>query len=182
MPEENTHFGAPLLDALVVILVWLWRRPAVRALAVTGLVFAVLSFGVSVTLHGKVLVSDAPWAWLRRLPLFEDVLPIRFGLVLVPVIALLLASSIEAASRWPVRYRVVWLVALAAVLVPLIPIPVPATQRPATPEFFTSGMWRRYVPDGRSVVSADTTVWYGAVTSMRWDNVTGDGYRMVGGY
>ncbi len=182
MPEENTFFGAPLLDALAVILVWLWRLVAVRALALVGTVFFVLSLGATVTFHARVLLTDAPWGWLDHLPLFDSVLPIRLGLVVVPVVALLLAFSVEAALRLRLPYRAAWLVGLVAVLVPLLPVPVPAQARPPTPEFFTSGAWRQYVTGDRSVVSADTTVWFGGVTAMRWDNATGDGYRMVGGY
>jgi len=178
-PEENTHLGAPLLDALVVIAVWLWRRVAVRALALVAVVFFVLSLGATAKLHGEPVLTHAPWGWLNRLPLFDSVLPIRLGLVLVPVIAVLLAFSVEAA-RPPLRAA--WLVAVALVLLPLVPVPLPVQQRPPTPEFFTSGGWRQYVTGDASVVSADTTVWYGGITAMRWANAAGHGYRMVGGY
>jgi hypothetical protein len=61
-------------------------------------------------------------------------------------------------------------------------MPVPTQPRPAVPVFFSAGTWRRYVSGDRSVVSADTTVWYGGINAMRWDNAAGHGYRMVGGY
>jgi hypothetical protein len=179
-PEENTHFGAPLLVALTVIVVWLWRRVTVRALALVGVVFFVLSLGSTANFHGKPVLPHAPWSWLSHLPLFDSVLPIRLGLVLVPVIAILLALSVEAALRY--RFGTAWLAGLALVLLALLPVPVPVQPHPAVPEFFTSGAWRQYVDGDRSVLSADPTVWYGSITAMRWDNATGHGYRMVGGY
>ncbi len=179
-PEENTFFGAPLLDALVVIVVWLRRRPVVRALAAVAVVFFVLSLGASVNLHGHAVLTNAPWAWLRTLPLFDSVLPIRLGLVLVPVFAILVALSVDAARRY--RFGTVWLVALSLAMLPLVPVPVPVTDAPRVPAFFTSGAWRDYVTGDRTVVSADPSVWFGGITAMRWDNATGHGYRMVGGY
>ena len=179
-PEENTFFGAPLLAALAVIVVWLWRRAAVRALALVGVVFFVLSLGAVANFHGKPVLTGAPWEWLNKLPLFDSVLPIRLGLVLVPVIAVLLAYSVEHALRY--RFGGPWLVGLAVVLLPLLPVPIPVQARPPVPVFFTGGTWRNYVTGDQAIVSADLTVWYGGITAMRWDTATGQGYRMVGGY
>ncbi len=179
-PEENTFFGFPLLVALVVIVAALWRRVAVRALAVVGLVFAGLSLGEVVSWHSHVLLHHTPWGLLNNLPLFDSVVPIRLGLVLVPVIALLLAFAVQAVLRH--RYAGLWLAGLAVALLPLVPLPIPVQERPAVPEFFTSGAWRPYVHGDQSIVSADTSVWYGGITAMRWDTATGLSYRMTGGY
>jgi hypothetical protein len=179
-PEENTFFGPALLDALAVIVVWQWRRIAVRALALVGVVFFVLSLGATVNYHGEAVLTGAPWSWLNTLPLFDSVLPIRLGLVLIPVIAVLLARSVAAARRY--RFGVAWLVGLALALLPLVPVPVPVQGRPAVPVFFSSGAWRAYVRADQSVLSADTSVWFGGITAMRWNNATRHGFRTVGGY
>jgi hypothetical protein len=180
-PEENTFLGWPLLVALVVIVAWRWRRIAVRALALVAIVFAVLSLGTSATYQGRTVLAQAPWGWLNTLPLFDSVVPGRLGLVLIPVIAILLAFAVEAglAAR-PLGYLA--LAGVAAALLPIVPIPLPVQPRPPVPAFFTGGDWRRYVSGNQSVVSADTTVWYGGITAMGWDNATRHGYRMVGGY
>ncbi|WP_317698736.1 hypothetical protein, partial [Aeromicrobium sp. REDSEA-S32_B7] len=47
----------------------------------------------------------------------------------------------------------VWLVALAVAMIPLIPTPIDADQRSATPEFITSGSWENYVSDGTLVTA-----------------------------
>jgi hypothetical protein len=183
-PEENTFFGAPLLIAVGLIVVWLWRRHvAVRALTVVALVFAVLSLGRAVRVGGHTVLQHGPMSLLDHLQLFDSVVPTRFGLALIPVIAILLAFSVYAAATashaW-LRYG--WAVVLVAALLPIAPWPV-LTQRAApVPGFFTSGQWRQYVPGDQSVFAVDSVFWVGSFTTMDWDDATGQEYRMVGGY
>jgi hypothetical protein len=177
-PEENTFFGWPLLLVLLAIVVWLWRRPAVRALTLVGAVFAALSLGPAVVYHGHQVAAHAPWDLLKGLPLFDTVVPIRLGLVVIPVVAVLLALGVDAV----VAARRLWLLVPLVALLPILPARLPVTPQPAVPTFFTDGTWRRYVSGNESVVSADQTVWYGGIIAMRWDNATRLGYRTVGGY
>jgi hypothetical protein len=182
-PEENTFFGAPLLIAVGLIVVWLWRHVAVRALAVVALVFAVLSLGRTVVAGGHTVLPDGPMSVLDHLPLFDSVVPTRFGLALIPVVAVLLAFSVRAAAAaCDVRVRYGWAVVLVAALLPIAPTPVLAGPAAPVPGFFTSGQWAQYVHDGQSVLSGDPSGGSAAFTAMRWDNATGQGYRMVGGY
>ena len=183
-PEENTFFGAPLLVATGVIVAWLWRRQvAVRALTAVALVFAVLSLGRTVVAGGHTVLSHGPMSVLDHLPLFDSVVPTRFGLALIPVIAILLAFSVRAAASasgaW-LRYG--WTLVLAAALLPIAPTPVLAGPAAPVPGFFTSGQWAQYVHDGQSVLSGNPRGGSAAFTAMGWDNATGQGYRMVGGY
>jgi hypothetical protein len=183
-PEENTFFGAPLLIAVGLIVVWLWRRHvAVRALTVVALVFAVLSLGRTVKVGGHTVLQHGPMSLLDHLQLFDSVVPTRFGLALVPVIAILLAFSVDAAATtshaW-LRYG--WTLVLVAALLPIAPWPVPAERTAPVPGFFTSGQWHQYVPDDESVFVVNSVFWVGSFTTMDWDNATGQAYRMVGGY
>jgi hypothetical protein len=183
-PEENTFFGAPLLIAVGLIVVWLWRRHvAVRALTVVALVFAVLSLGRTVKVGGHTVLQHGPMSLLDHLQLFDSVVPTRFGLALVPVIAILLAFSVDAAATtshaW-LRYG--WTLVLVAALLPIAPWPVPAERAAPVPGFFTSGQWHQYVPDDESVFVVNSVFWVGSFTTMDWDNATGQAYRMVGGY
>src|SRR5580693_3907413 len=58
-PEENTFFGAPLLIAVGLIVVWPWRRHvAVRALTVVALVFAVLALGRTVAIGDRTVLQQ----------------------------------------------------------------------------------------------------------------------------
>jgi hypothetical protein len=183
-PEENTFFGAPLLVATGVIVVWLWRRQvAVRALTVVALVFAVLSLGRTVKVGGHTVLQHGPMSLLDHLQLFDSVVPTRFGLALVPVIAILLAFSVRAAATASVAWlRYGWTLVLVAALLPIAPWPVPAERAAPVPGFFTSGQWHQYVPDDDSVFAVDSVFWIGSFTTMDWDNATGQDYRMVGGY
>jgi hypothetical protein len=184
-PEENTFFGAPLLIAAGLIITWLWRRRvAVRALTAVALVFAVLSLGRTVAFGGRTVLHRGPMSVLGHLPLFNSAVATRFGLALIPVVAILLAFSVHAAAAtgsaaW-LRYG--WALVLAAVLLPIAPTPLLAARAEPVPAFFTSGQWRQYVHGDQSVLSADARNWPGAFTAMDWDDATGQGYRMVGGY
>ena len=182
-PEENTFFGAPLLVAVGLIVVWLWRRVAVRALTAVALVFTVLSLGRTVVIGGHTVSRHGPMSLLDHLWLFDNVVPTRFGLALVPVIAILLAFSVSAfahASHAWLRYG--WTLVLAAALLPVAPTPVLVERAPPVPAFFTSGQWRQYVRGDQSVFAVDAVFWAGSFTTMSWDDATGQDYRMVGGY
>ena len=183
-PEENTFFGAPLLIAVGLIVVWLWRRRvAVRALTAVALVFALLSLGRTVVIGGHTVLQHGPMSLLDHLQLFDSVVPTRFGLALIPVIAILLAFSVQAAATasgaW-LRYG--WMLVLVAALLPIAPTPVLAERAVPVPGFFTSGQWRQYVHGDQSVFAVDAVFWTGSFTTMGWDNATGQEYRMVGGY
>ena len=182
-PEENTFFGAPLLIAVGVIVVWLWQRVAVRALTAVALVFAALSLGRTVMAGGRTVSQHGPMSLLDHLPPFDSVVPTRFGLALIPVIAILLAFSVSAAataSRGWLRYG--WTLVLAAALLPIAPTPVLVERAAPVPAFFTSGQWRQYVHGYQSVFAVDAVFWTGSFTTMGWDDATGQDYRMVGGY
>ncbi len=183
-PEENTFFGAPLLFATGVIVAWLWRRQvAVRALTAVALVFAALSLGRAVRVGGHTVLQHGTMSLLDHLPLFDSVVPTRFGLALIPVIAILLAFSVRAAATTShVWLRYGWMLVLVAALLPIAPTPVLAARAVPVPGFFTSGQWRHYVDDDQSVFAVDSVFWTGSFTTMGWDNATGQGYRMVGGY
>jgi len=181
--EENTFFGAPLLIAVGVIVIWQWRRVAVRALTVVALVFFLLSLGTTVVAGGRTVLSYGPMSPLDNLPPFNSVVPTRCGLALIPVIAILLAFSVRAAAITSgVRLRYGWPLVLAAALLPIAPTPVLVQRAMPVPAFFTSGQWRQYVHGDQSVLSGDARLWGGPLTAMDWDDATGQGYRMVGGY
>lgn len=181
-PEENSFLGWPLLLLLPVLVGWLRRRPAVPALSLVGVVFGVLSLGQTINYRNHPFIAHGPWGWLNKLPLFDTVVPTRLSLVVIPVVGLLLAMCADAAGALPRPARYAWVAALVVVLAPITPIQLPVSQRPAVPDFFTSGEWHRYVRPGEAVVNADSTVWNGGIDIMHWDTATGQGFRAVGGY
>lgn len=69
-------FGGPLLIAVGLIVILLWRRQvAVRALTVVALVFAVLSLGRTVKVGGRTVLQHGPMSLLDHLQLFDSVVP-----------------------------------------------------------------------------------------------------------
>ncbi|MGH3647947.1 MAG: hypothetical protein ACRDTM_12325, partial [Micromonosporaceae bacterium] len=60
--EHNAFFGWPLLVLIVVCCGWLWRRTEVKALALTGLVLALLALGPEITVAGEPTGVPGPWA------------------------------------------------------------------------------------------------------------------------
>ena len=153
--EENAYFGWPLVLLLLGATVWLWRIRLTRAAAAVIVVMGVLSLGSELTIDGDKTGITLPWKLLADLPLFESVLESRFAMGAIPAIGLLLTLGTYRAFvelRGPRRTAAgVWLVALAVAMIPLIPTPIDADQRSATPEFITSGSWENYVSDGTLV-------------------------------
>jgi hypothetical protein len=182
--EENAFFGAGLAMLAVAIAVWLRRDVVVRALAFTGLFFAVLSLGERVTYwHRELFVG--PWEWLVRLPLLDTVVPTRFGMITSVVVALLVAFAVERtlALEFSNRRALHGLVAagLAVALVPIAPVPLKEVSRPEVPEFITSGQWRDYVEADQSLVPVPIPA-MGVTDGMRWAAVTNLEFNLPGGY
>lgn len=173
--EQNTFLGWGL--CLLVVLIVRWTRrddPRVIPLGVTAGVFAACSLGPVLILRGRSAGLPGPWALLNRLPVFDEVVPTRFGLVVTAAVGVLLAIFLDRA-----RGRVgAALVALA--LLPLVPVPLRTAATTPVPRFVTSGHWRRAVPAGGTVVVA--AVRDQSVPAMRWQIAAGMGFNVVGGW
>ncbi|MEV4759217.1 DUF2079 domain-containing protein [Micromonospora sp. NPDC049559] len=196
--EENSFFGLPLLVLAVACFVLLWRRgdpqrrPSVRALGVTAVVFAVLSWGPRVKIAGAHTDVPLPYALLGHLPVFNAALPSRLALVVAPVIGLLLAHTVDllvapVRGEQPLdasapgerpgpggagagrRHRLraaAWTAAFVVALLPLVPVPLLTLDREPLPRFITSGEWQRYVSPGGVLTPLPFTI-----------DVTPDGQR-----
>jgi hypothetical protein len=186
--EENAFFGLALLGLVTVVVVWLRRDPAVKALAVTGMIFATLSLGPTVQVHGLSTGVPGPQRLVGNLPLLDLAVPARYPLMVVGIIGVLLALSIDrvyrAAAEAPTAglpIRLIWVGAVLAVLVPLIPKPLPSYESPAYPPFIAQGTWRRFVSPGHSVINVPPTNGTGSITGMLWSARTGLAIRVPGG-
>lgn len=98
VPEYLAFLGWPLIAVLAATTLAFWRRPAVRATAVTLVVLEILSLGghplVSGTFHGRVTL---PWRWLEALPVLGAALPDRLSIAADGAAAALLAFGIDLA-------------------------------------------------------------------------------------
>jgi hypothetical protein len=160
--EETSFFGLPLLVFVVTALVMLWRRASpgrratLRALAVTGGVFTLLSLGPRLKIFTSISDVPMPYALVGHLPLFDSALPARLALVVVGVIGIVLAFAADRLLTAPLRSRrarTAWAAGFAAALVPIIPTPLLWHERAPIPRFITAGTWKQYVPDGGALTA-----------------------------
>ncbi|MFC4021851.1 hypothetical protein ACFOW4_28470 [Micromonospora sp. GCM10011542] len=191
--EENSFFGPGLLVLAVVVVIWLWRRPLVRALAACGLLFALLSLGTPVRVDGTATGIPGPYRLVAGLPLLDLAVPARFALVCVPVLGILVALSLDrvrtarpptrpAAGGPAVPVRLLWTGAVAAALLPLFPTPIRTVPARPVPAFVADGGWRASVPAGRTLVAVPPITGAGLSPVMLWSARTGLAFRAPGGY
>ena len=181
--EQNSFFGPflPLLALLVVVR--LWRRPLVRALAACGLLFAALSLGASVVVNRDDTGLPGPYRLLAGAPLLDLVVPARFALVCVPVLGVLLALAVDRVRHGAVRAWAPWAGAVAAALLPLTPTPIRTVPVAPVPAVVSGGGWQAYVPQGRTPVPPVPPVTGAAVSpAMFWSARTALAFDAPGGY
>src|SRR5258708_1836037 len=81
-PEYLAYLGVPLIVALAVALVALWRDLRIRALGLTFGVLVLLSLGAHPLLSGTTHYGiTLPWGWLCHLPVLSSVLPAPISVV-----------------------------------------------------------------------------------------------------
>jgi hypothetical protein len=182
--ELNTYLGAPLVALLVGLVIWRRRTPSVVAAAVTMVVMAYLSLGVTVVVDREPTDFPSLYRHIADVPVISGALPTRYALVLMPLIAVILVDAIAAARAGaterlgeairdaasvranPISATVVPL-AVAAALVPLFPVPLATTDRDPVPAFITTGAWRQCVPEGGVLVPVPLPTPY-EPDQMRW--------------
>jgi hypothetical protein len=192
--EQTSFFGVPLLILMMASLILLWRRAeagrraTLRALAVVGGVFLIVSMGPRLLFFGDETDIPLPYALLARLPLFDSALPARFALVLVGVFGVVLALTADEllSKRPPPRpTRTLFAAGFAVALVPIFPLPLLFTERAPEPRFIADGTWKRYVPEG-GVLTALPFAINVAADGQRWQAYTmargGRQFRIPDGY
>jgi hypothetical protein len=184
--EENAFFGWPLVILVVVLAIWLWREASARALVITAGVMAVLSLGWVLTVNGEDTGIPLPWLAFSQLPLLDSLLGARLSMACVPVIGILLAMACQriftlADHATHIPLRLLWFGSLVAVLLPIMPTPLPVVERTATPEFFTAGIWRDYAGPDRSVVTVPPASSNHSLP-LYWQAEAGMGFPVAEGY
>ncbi|MGV9994270.1 glycosyltransferase [Streptomyces sp. NPDC003374] len=180
--EQNAFYGWPLLLLAFGIVVRMWRRPVVRALAVTAAGAALLSLGPKFRIPLTDTVYPGPWALFAHRPLFESVIEGRLAMICAPVLGMLLAIALARLSATP-RIGTLYcgLLAVALALLPLVPAPLKAVDRAPVPEFVSAGLWKSYVRDGESLVPVPLPD-PGAAEALHWQTAAHLGFKLPGGY
>ncbi|MFI8875142.1 dolichyl-phosphate beta-glucosyltransferase [Streptomyces sp. NPDC055243] len=186
--EQNAFYGWPLVALAFAIVVRLWERALVKALAFTVLAAAFLSLGPKFRIPLTDVVLPGPWAPLAHAPLFESVIESRVAMVCAPALGMLVALALagllasgrrSAHGMTAARYAGVAAVALA--LLPIVPAPLRAVERAQAPEFIAQGTWKKYVGEGESLVPVPLPDPADA-EALHWQTTAGLGFRLPGGY
>jgi hypothetical protein len=185
--ENGSYLGAPLLLVAIGAAIAERRRGLVRAVALVGVIAAVLALGRTLLVDGTETHIPLPYAVLAHLPLVRNALPVRFELFAQLAAALLCAIGLDRAWSW-LRVRVpghsVWAVAGAAVLGAVVLAPrVPDVPYPSAPVVVPA-----FVSAGASEIGDNDVVLTSPyplnpnVDAMLWQAMNGMRYRLLGGY
>ncbi|MEV0253124.1 dolichyl-phosphate beta-glucosyltransferase [Streptomyces sp. NPDC050732] len=180
--EENAFFGWPLAALAFAIVVRLWERTVVKALAFTVVGAALLSLGPKFRIPLTETVLPGPWAALSDLPLFESVIESRVAMVCAPALGMLLALALARLLSAPRRaHRYAGLAAVAVALLPIVPAPLRAVDRTDVPPFIAQGTWRTYLGDGETLVPVPVPD-PGNAEGLHWQTTADLDFRIPGGY
>ncbi|MFJ7075644.1 glycosyltransferase [Streptomyces sp. NPDC098781] len=180
--EQNAFYGWPLVLLAAAILVRLWQRALVRALAFTAVAAAFLSLGREFRIPLTDVTLPGPWRLFADKPLFEAVIESRVAMICAPALGLLLAIAVDRLRtvRRPAVRRA-GLLGVALALLPLIPAPLRAVDREEVPDFIADGTWTSYVREGESLVPVPLPDPSDA-EALHWQTEAGLGFKLPGGY
>jgi hypothetical protein len=183
--ENVSYLGLPAVVLLVLVAVTLRRNLIVVTSASLAAVAFVLSLGSSLTVAGQPTGITMPETFLTRLPLIDNIVPVRFGFVvaLFATIALAVGGDLVA-QRW-MRDRTIPTRRLAAgLLIPAVALalvfpraPIP-TQPPAWPSDVATAL--SVIPQGATVL-AYPYPYFPDTDAMRWQVIDGMRFRLLGG-
>ncbi|MCF3124785.1 glycosyltransferase family 2 protein [Streptomyces arenae] len=180
--EQNAFFGWPLVALAFAIVVRLWERAVVKALAVTVVGAALLSLGPKFRIPLTDVVLPGPWALLSDRPLFESVIESRVAMVCAPALGMLVALALAGLLSAPQRaLRYGGLAAVALALLPIVPAPLKTVDRVDVPPFIADGTWRTYLGEGETLVPIPVPDPANA-EGLHWQTTAGLGFRIPGGY
>lgn len=182
--EQNAFYGWPLAALAFAIVVRLWERAVVKALAFTVLAAAFLSLGPKFRIPLTDVVLPGPWAVLAHAPLFESVIESRVAMVCAPALGMLVALALAGLLASPRRMtgaRYAGVAAVVLALLPIVPAPLRAVQRAQVPAFIADGTWKQYVGEGESLVPVPLPD-PGVAEALHWQTAAGLGFRLPGGY
>jgi hypothetical protein len=185
--EETTFFGWPLFIMIFVWAATLWRRAEVRAAMVAAAIFGLGSLGSHLHFAGKARNFPGPWSLVSHVPLLDSVIPSRLTLALLPLIAILIALTVDNLRAQPADrvgrgVRLIGWASVAISLVPVIPTPLSVVSRAPIPEFITAGTWRSYVTPGHSLVLLPVPTGATGIAAVQWTGAMRGDIPIAGGY
>lgn len=199
--EHTTYLGIPMLVVLAFLFVRARRSGLVQLFTLVALVGWAVTLGVSG--HHKVLNSVLPYNVIRKIPLVNGGLDLRYSLVMYFAVAVVLAAGLDVVHEgglWPARHgkhatttsrlqqlstgpavRVGAPLVLAAIglapLVPLLPYPNVTVSAPGV---FTGS--HSVIPTGARVLLSPLPIDYEGSNDqvLLWQALSGMRFRIVG--
>ncbi len=172
---SDAYIGLPLLAVTVVFCIARRRQAVGKLVAGFAAIVLVLSLGPVLHVAGRVSLP-MPWTLAARLPLINNVLPVRMMSFVLIAVAVAFALWLATAAT----SNVIKAIAALACIISILPRPLPGwTTRTDMPEFFARGLYRRYLPRDANVLVLP----YGCNgRTMLWQAQANMYFRMAGGY
>jgi len=178
--EAFAYLGWPLQIALLIIPVLFWRDLRIRVAGLSCLAVEWLTMGGS--------SAWLPWHYLRDLPILNQVIVSRLSILTDGLVAVVIALVIDrtvAAIRE--REHAGWrrpalaaaaAVAMVAIVVPLIPRPLPGSPVLAPPRGWTTVISKLHLPAGGAVLILPLD----GGDEMEWQAITNEPISITTGY
>lgn len=174
--ENGEYLGVVLIVFIEIFRRRFWSTSAGRFLTI--LFFAIILAAIGPTLHiAGVEGFPMPWALFQRLPLIENILPVRFMMYAFLVVAVMVAILF---ASWSAR-RVVKCAAAAVIVISIAPNPSSAfwVTQLDIPAFFTDGAYHKVLAPGEIVMPFPLGL---EGDSMYWQLKSNMYFRMAGGW
>jgi hypothetical protein len=172
--EQGAYLGLPTLAIAAWFAPCARRSAAVRFLLTAFVLAAFVSLGTALHVEGHRKLW-LPWSLVARLPVFDNMLPVRFAAYTTLAAAVIVALWTASRTGW---LRVVLPLLAVAALVPAVWRP-DFRSLPQRWPFFTQGLYKLCIPRGENVVIFP----YGfRGDSMLWQAESDFWFRMAEGY
>jgi hypothetical protein len=174
--ENGDYLGVVLIVFVEIFRRRFWPTPVGKSLTISFLSIIIAAIGPRLHIAGSP-GFPMPWAIFQRLPLVEDILPVRFMMYAFLVVAVMIAMWLSAFSARPMTKF-----ALAAIIVASIaPNPRPSfwVSSIDIPAFFTD---RKYTADLQPREIVLPLPWAQQGNSMYWQLKSDMYFRMAGGW
>lgn len=138
--ETGTYVGLPIIIIVAAFTVQRWRTRAAKILVSVLAVAVVWSLGEYLNIDGHPTIP-LPWGLVGNAKLLNEILPVRIGVYIALICAVIVALWLTApgSSRWRR-----WPLALLAVVF-LIPNTALFNSALSEPTFFTTTLYRHYL-------------------------------------
>ena len=178
LAENGVYVGLPMALIVARYAITRWRSAVTRAMIATLAVLVLLMLGAHLHIAGYPTVP-LPWELIDRLPLLFEVIPVRLGIYVFLIIAVMLALWLAQPHSRRIG-AAKWAVAVLAVLM-LVPNVGSGLwrSRPEMVRFFATAEYRRVLRSGDTVLALP---WGPNGYSMLWQAETEMRFRMAGGY